>query len=322
MSATKPSEGRDDDGEGAPGSVETGDAAAKRVEPGVAPEPPTRGPLDPGGWDGLSSDAELSWRESGTLLLHESVKRRLLDVAAAAADHRRARLEQELRWTEERIALALEAGHLLLWSIEPSTGVMRLSKNAGALLGFPRDEPPRMVQMEHVHPDDRAWVQAGLGRSAAEGVSLQAVFRWIRPVDGVMMWLEAKNHAERDAEGNVVGLLGTVADVTERKRGEELRAHAAELERTNHRIEAASRAKNELIAHMSHELRTPLNAIIGFTEMLHDGLVEPGTPEHKEFLATVLTSARHLLSLVETTLEKTERSLGEDSIDETPDPSE
>ena len=41
---------------------------------------------------------------------------------------------------------------------------------------------------------------------------------------------------------------------------------------------------------MSHELRTPLNAIIGFTELIHDGLVAPGSPQFKEFLGDILSS--------------------------------
>jgi len=56
--------------------------------------------------------------------------------------------------------------------------------------------------------------------------------------------------------------------------------------------------KSEFLANMSHELRTPLNGIIGFTELMHDGKVGPVSPNHKEYLGDVLTSAKHLLDLI------------------------
>jgi len=69
------------------------------------------------------------------------------------------------------------------------------------------------------------------------------------------------------------------------------------------RVEEATRLKSEFLAAMSHELRTPLNAIIGFTQILYDGKVDPATPEHKEYLGDVLTSARHLLQLINDVLD-------------------
>ncbi|HEY2015358.1 MAG TPA: HAMP domain-containing sensor histidine kinase, partial [Bryobacteraceae bacterium] len=47
-----------------------------------------------------------------------------------------------------------------------------------------------------------------------------------------------------------------------------------------------------------HELRTPLNGIIGFSELMYDGRVGPVSSEHREFLSDILTSARHLLLLI------------------------
>ncbi|HSD89385.1 MAG TPA: response regulator, partial [Kofleriaceae bacterium] len=51
------------------------------------------------------------------------------------------------------------------------------------------------------------------------------------------------------------------------------------------------------------ELRTPLNAILGFAELLHDGQVDPSSPQHKEFLGDILTSGRHLLQLINDVLD-------------------
>jgi len=76
-----------------------------------------------------------------------------------------------------------------------------------------------------------------------------------------------------------------------------------EVELQNRHIEAANRLKSEFLANMSHELRTPLNAIIGFSELLHDGQVSPTTPRHHEYLGHILTSAHHLLQLINDVLD-------------------
>src|SRR5205823_4989390 len=69
------------------------------------------------------------------------------------------------------------------------------------------------------------------------------------------------------------------------------------------RVQEANRLKSEFLANMSHELRTPLNGIIGFAELMHDGKVGPVSAEHKEYLGDILTSARHLLQLINDVLD-------------------
>ena len=71
-----------------------------------------------------------------------------------------------------------------------------------------------------------------------------------------------------------------------------------ELGRLYGEIEAASRHKSEFLANMSHELRTPLNAIIGFSEVLLEKMFGELNPKQEEYLQDVLTSGRHLLSLI------------------------
>ena len=73
---------------------------------------------------------------------------------------------------------------------------------------------------------------------------------------------------------------------------------SAELGRLYREIEAASRHKSEFLANMSHELRTPLNAIIGFSEVLLERMFGELNPKQEEYLQDVLTSGRHLLSLI------------------------
>jgi signal transduction histidine kinase len=78
----------------------------------------------------------------------------------------------------------------------------------------------------------------------------------------------------------------------------QLRSAYKALEEQNRAVERANRMKSEFLANMSHELRTPLNGIIGFTELMHDGKLGPVSVRHREYLGDVLTSAKHLLDLI------------------------
>jgi len=70
--------------------------------------------------------------------------------------------------------------------------------------------------------------------------------------------------------------------------------HHQELQRAKELAEAGDRAKGEFLATMSHEVRTPVHGIVGFTTLL---LETPLTPEQREYVHTIRTSAEALAQL-------------------------
>jgi GAF domain-containing protein/anti-sigma regulatory factor (Ser/Thr protein kinase) len=97
-------------------------------------------------------------------------------------------------------------------------------------------------------------------------------------------------------ETEVVNLLQTFATQSA------LAIHNArlfrELQAKGRELEAANRHKSEFLANVSHELRTPLNAIIGFSEVLLEKYFGELNDKQNEYVDDILSSGRHLLSLI------------------------
>jgi signal transduction histidine kinase len=71
-----------------------------------------------------------------------------------------------------------------------------------------------------------------------------------------------------------------------------------EIQEKTGQLEIANRHKSEFLANMSHELRTPLNAVIGFSEVLLERMFGEINPKQEEYLQDILSSGKHLLSLI------------------------
>ncbi len=112
--------------------------------------------------------------------------------------------------------------------------------------------------------------------------------------------LQNTEHENRFADADVRLLTTIAANVGAAIQNARLFAEAQEARAA---AEAANKAKSAFLANMSHELRTPLNAIMGFTRIVRrkaEGIL----PEKQvENLDKVLTSAEHLLGLINTILD-------------------
>jgi signal transduction histidine kinase len=71
-----------------------------------------------------------------------------------------------------------------------------------------------------------------------------------------------------------------------------------EIEDKGRQLEVANQHKSEFLASVSHELRTPLNAIIGFSEVMLERMFGDVNEKQEEYLNDILSSGRHLLSLI------------------------
>ena len=92
----------------------------------------------------------------------------------------------------------------------------------------------------------------------------------------------------------------------------ELKQTQTALREANSNAENVLRIKSEFLASVSHEIRTPLNAVLGFSQWLYDNTADK---QHREYLTTILHSARDLLNLLNDILDLSKIESGKINID-------
>jgi PAS domain S-box-containing protein len=130
----------------------------------------------------------------------------------------RAQAENELRKSEERLALAADATHIGMFDWDLSKNEIVWTKQYEAIFGYPSTGSSMRTYRDwwdRVHPDDLPWVEERIHQAMAERTTYQAEYRIVLP-DGTLRWVEGRGFWHYDAGGRPVRMLGTVQDTTER----------------------------------------------------------------------------------------------------------
>jgi PAS domain S-box-containing protein len=214
----------------------------------------------------------------------------------------RRRAEGELREKEYILSESQSIAHVGSWNWDLVTGAFVWTPETYRIYGVSPDTfvPSGETLLGLIHPDDRASMQAWIGACLAGKEPPDLEFR-VNLRDGGVRHILGRGHLEHDAENKPIRMVGIAQDITARKLARErIAGMVKELGMEKDRAQAASLAKSEFLANMSHEIRTPMNGILGMTALALDTEL---SPEQREYLGMVKSSADSLLELINTILD-------------------
>ncbi|MGD9125170.1 MAG: PAS domain S-box protein [Desulfarculaceae bacterium] len=179
-------------------------------------------------------DRSLIWIEVTTTFLWD-IQARFNGLLGVIRDiSPRKQIEQSLRLSRERYALAVSAGNVGVWDIDLENGTMFTDPSLKAMLGFRDDQIRNHVDdwIGRIHAQDRENMkEAALAHVKNLVPQFKSEHRMIHK-NGSIRWFSTVGSAMRHENGRAHRLVGTSTDITERKQAtEELKRHRAQLEK-------------------------------------------------------------------------------------------
>jgi PAS domain S-box-containing protein len=175
----------------------------------------------------------------------------------------RKRTEEKLRRSEAYLAEAQRITHTGSWAWNVRTDALFWSQEIFRIYDYdPEMTPTWEVLLKKVHPGDRPEVERRREMEATqkEWVDSEIEFRIVLP-DGTIKHLHSIAHPVMDGSGEIIEVVGTVRDVTERKHAEEERERLRQLEANLAHTNRVTMLGG-LASSLAHELNQPITAAI------------------------------------------------------------
>ncbi len=173
----------------------------------------------------------------------------------------------ELRQSEERFRSLSTCSPVGIFETDTEGDCKYTNPRYQAICGLKASESLEKRWLESVHLEDKERAIASWSAYINEGREYSEEFRF-QAAHGNIRWVQVRSSPMLSSQGDLLGYVGTLEDITERKQAEEVHAQVIREQTARQEAEAANRMKDEFLAVLSHELRTPLTSMLGWSKIL------------------------------------------------------
>ncbi|MEH2124652.1 hybrid sensor histidine kinase/response regulator [Nostoc sp.] len=173
----------------------------------------------------------------------------------------------ELRQSEERFRSLSTCSPVGIFETDTEGDCKYTNPRYQAICGLKAAESLENKWLESVHSEDKERAIASWSAYICEGREYSEEFRF-QAAHNNIRWVQVRSSPMLSSQGDLLGYVGTLEDITERKQAEEVRAQVIREQTARQEAEAANRMKDEFLAVLSHELRTPLTSMLGWSKIL------------------------------------------------------
>src|SRR6202045_2440940 len=222
----------------------------------------------------------------------------------------RKRAEQALKRSEAYLAEAQELTKTGSWAWDPhSDRLVYCSDEIYRIFGLDPAEgiPSIETFMQRIYPDDRAMVRAQSLQASCEGTEHAFEYR-VLLADGPVKHVRTLRRTVLNDSGEVVEVVGTTMDITERKRAEQERERLRQLEAELAHMNRVS-TMGEMAASLAHEVKQPISAAVMNAEVCLELLQRerPYIPDLTDATSAMLRSAKRAADIIDSVRSLTTR---------------
>jgi PAS domain S-box-containing protein len=220
-------------------------------------------------------------------------------AAQAAISLENAKLYADLHRSEAFLAQGQNISHTGSFGWCISNGEIHWSEETYTIFGYDRTLKPTLeLIFQRIHPDDRDPVQHTIGRAIEASANLDFEHRLLMP-DGSIKYLHVLARAGETSSGPLE-YVGTVMDVTERKRAEKERERLLQVQADLAHLSRVS-TMGELTASLAHEIKQPISAAAmnAKTCLRWLGREEPDLPEACEAASRIVKDVRRAADIID-----------------------